>query len=208
MVRKNLCCGVVATVVGLAGCASHDVLHERGWIGGRYADAGDVVRAGPGGALIIGSWDGTPAAAAGLVPGDLVTAVDGAPVGSAADLRTAFRERTPGGTAAVQFRRDGEEHTAPVVVGRETWKRVGTIRLGLSFSPKFDIWPFDDGIDLLGIVAFRVHRPDPDLAGPEARLARTADPAGPAPTAAGDGWDVWLAVIGVGSREEIVSENR
>lgn len=200
--RKVLPWAAAAAVAGLGGCASHDATHERGWIGGRYADVGAP------GALVVGAWDGTPAAAAGLAPGDLVTAVDGAPVRSSADLRTAFRERAPGAAASVAFRRDGQEHSAAVVVGRETWKPVGTLRLGFRLSPKLDVWPFDDGIDLLGLVAFRVQRPDPDLAGPEARFARAESPDGPAPSAAGDGWDVWLALIGVGGREEIVSQSR
>lgn len=216
----------IALALALAGCASGRTQHERGWLGGRFADvdAAGILRPVPslaadgsvvgvpqdvaqdGAALLIGAWPGTPAAAAGLAAGDLVVAVDGAPVTSSAALRAAFAAKAPGSTATVSFRRGAAAQTAEVAVGRETWERVGTIRLGLGLSSSFDLWPFDDGIDLLGLVRFRTGGAPPDLAGPEAAYLRDAFPGAPVEAPPGAGWDVFVLCLGGGAREHVTSQ--
>jgi S1-C subfamily serine protease len=76
---------------------------------------------------------GTPAAEAGLraatgtstvdgedypTGGDVITAVGGRPVGSAAELQSAIDAQQPGDTLALTYRRDGESHTVEVVLER------------------------------------------------------------------------------------------
>ncbi len=73
--------------------------------------------------------EGTPAAAAGLqaatgsttidgqpypTDGDIITAVDGAVVTTAAELQAAIDARKPGDTASITYMRDGERHTVSV----------------------------------------------------------------------------------------------
>jgi S1-C subfamily serine protease len=76
---------------------------ERAWLGVTIdsieSDA-EAVAAGldpeARGALVAGVYPGSPAEAAGLGPGDLITALAGADVGSAADLTRAVTELEPG----------------------------------------------------------------------------------------------------------------
>lgn len=59
----------------------------------------------------------TPARAAGLLPGDVITAVDGIPVNSAADLSNIMDQRRPGDTVTLTWiDRVGNPRSAPVVL--------------------------------------------------------------------------------------------
>jgi putative serine protease PepD len=60
---------------------------------------------------------GTPADKAGLQPGDVVTALDGKPVGSSVALQTAIDTRKPGDQVKVTFKRNGDEKTVTVTLG-------------------------------------------------------------------------------------------
>jgi putative serine protease PepD len=60
---------------------------------------------------------GTPAAAAGLRNGDLVTKLDGTSVGSADELRRLVDAKTPGDKVELTVRRDGETTTVTVTLG-------------------------------------------------------------------------------------------
>lgn len=70
------------------------------------------------GALITGVAEGSEAEKAGLQPGDLVTAVDGKEVASAAALRSQIGVRAIGDKARVQILREGKEKELSVVVGK------------------------------------------------------------------------------------------
>jgi len=60
---------------------------------------------------------GTPAAAAGLHDGDLVTKVDGESVSSADELRQAIDAKSPGDKVELTFERDGKTKTLEVTLG-------------------------------------------------------------------------------------------
>jgi putative serine protease PepD len=60
---------------------------------------------------------GTPAETAGLQPGDVVTAIDGQPVGSSTALQTAIDAHKPGDEVTVTYTRNGAEKTAKVTLG-------------------------------------------------------------------------------------------
>ncbi|MDN4599204.1 S1C family serine protease [Leifsonia virtsii] len=71
------------------------------------------------GAAISGVVDGGPAAEAGLVAGDTITAIDGAAVSSAQELTTALASHRPGQTVAVTWAdQDGASHTADVTLAQ------------------------------------------------------------------------------------------
>ena len=63
-------------------------------------------------------WPGSPAAKAGLAPGDVVVSMDGRPVESREDFDTALASVGPGQALAVAYRRDGAETTARVTTER------------------------------------------------------------------------------------------
>jgi S1-C subfamily serine protease len=60
---------------------------------------------------------GSPADDAGLAAGDVVTAIDGTPVESSADLVTAVSEKQPGDTVTLTVTRDGATRTVEVELG-------------------------------------------------------------------------------------------
>jgi serine protease Do len=59
-------------------------------------------------------WPGSPAAKAGLVPGDVVVALDGRPVEGREDFDTALASVGPGKPLLITFRREGAERSARV----------------------------------------------------------------------------------------------
>ena len=83
---------------------------ERPYLGVRMTDADD-------GAQIIEVSSGSPAAEAGLEPGDVVVEVNGEAIGSSDDLRTAVAEREPGEQLELRVRSNGNERTVQVELG-------------------------------------------------------------------------------------------
>jgi len=63
-------------------------------------------------------WPGSPAARAGLAPGDVVVGLDGRPVESREDFDTALASVGPGRALAIAYRRDGAERSARVTTER------------------------------------------------------------------------------------------
>ena len=69
------------------------------------------------GAVVLGVYEGTPAAAAGLVAGDTVTAVDGVAIASGDDLRSALALKEPGATVILEWTdATGAVHSATVTL--------------------------------------------------------------------------------------------
>jgi S1-C subfamily serine protease len=71
----------------------------------------------PAGAEIQGVTPGSPAAGAGLQAGDVITGVDGAPVGDPDDLSRIVSGLEPGDEVEVEVTRDGEQRTFEVELG-------------------------------------------------------------------------------------------
>lgn len=86
------------------------VVHS--WLGveGGDLEADDARDLGvDGGAVVRRVREGSPAAAAGLVPRDVIVAVDGATVQSMSALKVAVRGRRPGQAVDLRFLRGGQE---------------------------------------------------------------------------------------------------
>ena len=64
-----------------------------------------------GGATITAVGDHTPAASAGIAPGDIIVAVDGIPVLTMGELVVRIRRLDPGDTSKITLVRDGEQIT-------------------------------------------------------------------------------------------------
>jgi putative serine protease PepD len=71
----------------------------------------------PAGAEIQGVTPGSPAAGAGLRAGDVITGVDGGPVGDPDDLSRIVSALEPGDEVEVEITRDGEQRTFEVELG-------------------------------------------------------------------------------------------
>lgn len=90
-------------------------LGDSAFIGVGIADA----PLGGRGAVVRQVLPDTPARAAGLLVGDVITAVDGVPVNTAADLSAIMDRRSPGETVTLSwFDRGGLPRSAPVVLAK------------------------------------------------------------------------------------------
>lgn len=76
----------------------------------------DDRRDGGQGAIIAQVEEGTPAEAAGLLPGDIVISVDGAPIEGGAGLVAAVRDQEPGDELEIQVVRGSEIVTVTVIL--------------------------------------------------------------------------------------------
>ncbi|HQT00609.1 MAG: hypothetical protein B7Y26_00790 [Hydrogenophilales bacterium 16-64-46] len=85
---------------------------KRGWIGLVAEDA-------PGGAIVVRTTPGSPAAQAGVRAGDQVRNLDGAPMPRAAELASRIAESPPGHDAALTVLRDGQSLGITVIVAEE-----------------------------------------------------------------------------------------
>jgi hypothetical protein len=108
----------------------------------------------------------SPLARAGVREGDLVLSVDGRPVGEPVELREEIEAKSPGTTTALSVWRDGRTTEKIVMVGREEYEKRGVLRIGLFVSPTLDLWPFDDGFDVLGIVGAHWYTRPAELSSP------------------------------------------
>jgi len=182
----------------------------RGWLGVQIqALDEDLARSlglsGTDGALVSDVKAGSPADQAGLKPGDVVTALNGEPVRSSADLSAAVSVLAPGEKAKLDVVRDGHERSLTAKVGtfpdgREeeaSGASEGRGRLGLSLQP------LGEG------TAARLDLPR----GMTGLLVRDVEPGSPAETAGLRSGDVIVSVDGreVSSRsefDEAVDANR
>lgn len=81
------------------------------WLGIRLANAG--VR----GALVSSVASGSPAAAAGIRPGDLITQLDTEPIVAPAVFVSAISGLQPGDKIDIQLQRGASQYTTQVVLG-------------------------------------------------------------------------------------------
>jgi len=88
-----------------------------GLLGASVRDAASLPDATITGAAIVDVTGGGGAEKAGLRAGDIVTAFNGVPVGSAVDLTAQVRALAAGSKATVTYVRDGSSHTADVTLG-------------------------------------------------------------------------------------------
>jgi S1-C subfamily serine protease len=88
---------------------------EPGWMGVKATDAPNGF-----GAQISGVFSGSPAASAGIQPGDVVTAVDGHKVSDLADLRARLYTTPPGKAVDVTIDRGGTLQAIAVVLAADT----------------------------------------------------------------------------------------
>ncbi|MBP5986768.1 MAG: DegQ family serine endoprotease [Azonexus sp.] len=97
----------------------------------------------PAGALVSAVEKGSPAAKAGLEPGDVILGIDGKTVDNSGELPAAVATKQPGESARLQVWRKGETRTIDVKVGSFADEKVATAdkqpadksRLGVAVRP-------------------------------------------------------------------------
>jgi serine protease Do len=129
----------------------------RGWMGVQVqavtADIADSLGLKKAeGALVDEPQSGSPAAKAGILAGDVITAVDGHDVKDSRDLARQIGTMTPGTSAKLSIWRKGEAKTVSLTIGELSDQRQanagtdqqgtpdnGTPRLGLTLAPASDV---------------------------------------------------------------------
>jgi serine protease Do len=104
------------------------------------------------GALVAEPQSGSPAAKAGVLAGDVITAVDGNEVKDPRDLTRKISAMAPGTEVKLSIQRKGEEKTLSLTLGqlpderqgnagteRQLTPDNGTPRLGLTLAPASDV---------------------------------------------------------------------
>ncbi|MBO6002041.1 MAG: DegQ family serine endoprotease, partial [Mailhella sp.] len=102
---------------------------SRGWLGVSIQDVSEDMAKALGlkesrGAIIGKVMPGEPADRAGLQAGDVITSIDGEPVGSASEATRKIAALRPGAEARVQIIRNGDEKTLRVKLGERDASRA------------------------------------------------------------------------------------
>ena len=74
----------------------------------------DVASSPQGGVMVVDVFPGSPAQAAGMEPGDLITRIDGHQILTPRDVRAAIAGKHPGDQVQLQFQGSGTSYTAKV----------------------------------------------------------------------------------------------
>jgi Do/DeqQ family serine protease len=173
---------------------------KRPWLGARLqavtpdiAESLGVSR--PAGALIASVLPDSPAAKAGLKPGDLIVKVDGQPVDDPNAFDYRFVTQPLGGTAKLTFWRGGKEHVANVALetapdlprdeitirSRSPLGGATVANLSPALADQLQLSSPDRGVVVVGVAAasyaasFGFRRGDVILEVNGARIMRTAD---------------------------------
>jgi len=200
------------------------VIRQRGWLGGSYTKAtnsifakdyqsepGGAVRVLPGevssgqcGALLVAGLDPeTPLAKAGIMPGDLIVAVDGAKVSSTGSLYKSIDAATPGSKVTVKTWRKGTFSEIPVMVGTESYRKFGYLKIGFGFGTTLKLIP-DPDFNLFNLVRVAVSDHRNSVASPEYQYLSAVSPK--VPEVRNNLWDFWLVIMGVGKYDQVVAQ--
>jgi len=128
------------------------------------------------GLLVTSAHPETPVARAGIQAGDLIVYFNGRPTPSPLEFRREIEKCVPGRMIALEVWRSGIVQTTQVKVGKEIFNRHWNLKFGLLISPHFDLWPFDDGINLFGVVGIKTDSNRYDLVGVEGQYLRETAP--------------------------------
>jgi serine protease Do len=152
---------------------------ERGWLGVLLQPVSAEVAEGlglarEGGSLVANVEPDSPAAKAGLRPGDVVLAVNGKPLDSVKALARAVADTRPGSTLILEVSREQKTRDLKVVIGTppgdaqvasagDPAEAGGTPRLGLALAALTPEMRAQYGIDKgrEGVVVARVERDSP-----------------------------------------------
>ena len=117
-----------------------DARASRAWLGVQIqpvtAEIADSLgMKGHDGALVVEPQEGSPAAKAGILAGDVITAVNGTAVKDANDLAKMIGAMDPGGSVKLTVWRNGEEKNFSLALGGPSNSREARAWLGVQIQP-------------------------------------------------------------------------
>lgn len=222
-IQFRIAASIILTVF-FAGCAGNKpqkpaLVAQRGWIGGNYKPVHVpgffVPREGIGAfpssiktqkaaVLIISLATNTPAWVSGLHEGDLPLELDHKPVASLQNFRHEIDRRPPGALLPVRYYREGQITNCNVFVGRELFRKQGTLAIVLPpVTDALKLWP-DPGFSLIVLG----YKPNPgcrkELASVQEQFAHSCDPKGY--QSQDEDWRAWLAIFCLSKETCILSQ--
>lgn len=164
---------VCLLIIVMCACRSNERV-KRGWIGGTAELQDHPTRSGEfvhvPAAVLRDVPDNSPAAHAGLRPSDAVLRIDGVVVDDPVHYRELIERKRPGETVQVDVWRCGQCVRVPVVVGEEELCYRNVLHFGIMLAPGvIDLWPFDNGVNVLGIAQAQCRDNRVDLGSPGER---------------------------------------
>lgn len=197
-----------------AGCAtnkSEKAMLHRGWIGGEYRQTKHALASGEQRRVVYVKqvYAGTPAEQAGFKTADVIVAVNGQAVTRLPEFRQCVDAAPPRSRVVFRVWRAGETLELPVTIGRESYQRWHSVRFGLGFSSKVDLWP-DRNFSLCGLLDYNLPSDRLELRSPETLLSKPPGqtPAqGDAGTRSDEGWSIWFVLFGLDAHKRIVSQD-
>ena len=147
----------------------HGGVVEHGYLGVQIQPVGPDMAEALGlkkaeGAIVDKTLPGTPAADAGLQPGDVITKVNGQDVKDAGDLTRVIGMMKPGDKAQLTYMRNGAEKTADVTVASQKNENVANAQsnapesqdsnssFGLKLAPAHEVaGPSQKGVAIVGV---------------------------------------------------------
>jgi S1-C subfamily serine protease len=117
-----------------------DARASRAWLGVQIQPvtveiADSLGMKGHDGALVVEPQEGSPAAKAGILVGDVITAVNGIAVKDASDLAKMIGGMDPGASAKLTVWRNGEEKNISLALGGPSNSREARAWLGVQIQP-------------------------------------------------------------------------
>ncbi|RKX26462.1 MAG: hypothetical protein DRP45_03500 [Candidatus Zixiibacteriota bacterium] len=100
------------------------------------------------GVLVDEVEEDSPADDAGLLPGDVIVAIDGEETEDYGDVREIIREMDEGDLAHIEIIRDKKHKEIEVEVGYRKGSRFRSFPGGLSWVHALDLYDFDDDLDI------------------------------------------------------------
>ena len=102
---------VAASLSGSSSTTSAATIGSHAWLGI------DVANTQQGGVMVVDVFPGSPAQAAGMEPGDVITRLNGKPVFSPSDVTSAIASMRPGQRIQLQYQGSGVSYSSSVPLG-------------------------------------------------------------------------------------------
>jgi hypothetical protein len=197
-----------------AGCSSAGPKQKqsRGWMGGQYKVAkGALLPAGyRSGVYVQAVYEGTPAASAGLKPGDLVLELGENRLRDTKDFYSITEKMKPGEKTIAKVWRGGVVENIAMVSGQEIYEQWHAVRFGVFASAKFDLWP-DDSFAAPPLVQYEIAGEHLELRSPEALLTKLAAESRSKKQeglTSKEGWSCWLGLLGFSAHKTILAQEQ